>query len=126
MQTDFTCGAGLGIRIAGEAFEHLLCQSVLPYSNWQSVVVCRSESMLALREGIQTAVFRLGRVPQWHQTDNSTAATHDLRTGKRGFNVEYEDLMAHLGMKPRTIAIGASNQNGDVEAFNGVLKWRLQ
>jgi transposase InsO family protein len=126
MQTDFTCGRGLGIRIAGEAFEHLLCQSVLPYSNWQSVVICRSESMLALRDGIQTAVFRLGRVPEWHQTDNSTSATHDLRTGKRGFNVEYEDLMAHLGMKPRTIAIGASNQNGDVEAFNGVLKRRME
>lgn len=126
MQTDFTCGTGLGIRIAGEAFAHLLCQSVLPYSNWQSVVICRSESMLALRDGIQTAVFRLGRVPQWHQTDNSTSATHDLRTGKRGFNVEYEELMAHLGMKPRTIAIGASNQNGDVEAFNGVLKRRLE
>lgn len=126
MQTDFTCGTNLRIRIAGEAFEHLLCQSVLPYSNWQSVVICRSESMLALRDGIQTAVFRLGRVPQWHQTDNSTSATHDLRTGKRGFNVEYEELMAHLGMKPRTIAIGASNQNGDVEAFNGVLKRRLE
>jgi hypothetical protein len=126
MQTDFTCGSVLGIRIAGEVFGHLLCQSVLPYSNWQSVVVCHSESMLALRDGIQTAVFRLGRVPQWHQTDNSTSATHDLRTGKRGFNVEYEELMAHLGMKPRTIAIGESNQNGDVEAQNGALKRRLE
>lgn len=126
MQTDFTCASSLGIRIAGEVFEHLLGHSVLPYSNWQSVVVCRSESMLALRHAIQTAVFRLGRVPQWHQTDNSTSATHDLRTGKRGFNVEYEELMAHLGMKPRTIAIGESHQNGDVEASNGALKRRLQ
>jgi len=126
MQTDFTCASSLGIRIAGEVFEHLLGHSVLPYSNWQSVVVCRSESMLALRHAIQTAVFRLGRVPQWHQTDNSTSATHDLRTGKRGFNVEYEELMAHLGMKPRTIAIGESHQNGDVEASNGALKRRLK
>lgn len=126
MQTDFTCAKSLGIRMAGEVFEHLLCQSVLPYSNWQSVVVCRSESMLALRHGVQTAVFRLGRVPQWHQTDNSTSATHDLRTGKRGFNVEYLELMAHLGMKPRTIAIGESRQNGDVEAQNGALKRRLE
>ena len=126
MQTDFTSGTGLGIRIAGELLEHLLCQSVLPYSNWQSVVVCRSESMLALRDGVQTAVFLLGRVTEWHQTDNSTAATHDLRTGKRGFNAEYEELMAHLGMKPRTIAIGESHQNGDVEAQNGALKRRLE
>ena len=126
MQTDFTSGSSLGVSLAGESFEHLLCQSVLPYSNWQSVVVCRSESMLALRHGVQEAVFRLGRVPEWHQTDNSTAATHDLRTGKRGFNLEYEELMAHLGMKPRTIAIGESHQNGDVEAHNGALKRRLE
>lgn len=126
MQTDFTSGSSLGIQIAGEAFEHLLCHSVLPYSNWQSVVVCRSESMLALRCGVQQAVFRLGRVPEWHQTDNSTAATHDLRTGRRGFNTEYLDLMAHLGMKPRTIGIGQSHQNGDVEASNGALKRRLE
>lgn len=126
MQTDFTCGKSLGVRIAGEAFEHLLGHSVLPYSNWESVVICRSESLLALRDGIQTAVFRLGAVTEWHQTDNSTSATHDLRTGKRGFNAEYEELMAHLGMKPRTIAIGASNQNGDVEALNGALKRRLE
>jgi hypothetical protein len=29
-------------------------------------------------------------------------------------------------MKPRTIAVGASNQNGDVEALNGALKRRLK
>ncbi len=126
MQTDFTWAGKLEITIAGEPFVHLLCQSVLPYSNWQSVVVCRSESMLALRCGIQAAVFRLGRVPEWHQTDNSTAATHDLATGKRGFNAEYEELMEHLGMKPRTIGIGESHQNGDVEALNGALKRRLK
>jgi transposase InsO family protein len=114
------------VTIGGEPFDHLLCQSVLPYSNWQSVVVSGSESMLALRVGIQEAVFRLGRVAEWHQTDNSTAATHDLRTGKRGFNAEYEELMARLGMKPRTIGIGASRQNGDVEALNGALKRRLE
>jgi hypothetical protein len=126
LQTDFTSASSLGVRLDGEPFDHLLCQSVLPYSNWQSVVVCRSESLLALRHGVQEAVRRLGRVPQWHQTDNSTAATHDLRTGKRGFNVEYEELMAHLGMKPRTIAIAAWRQNGDVEASNGALKRRLE
>lgn len=126
MQTDFTWATKLGVRIAGETFKHLLCQAVLPYSNWQSVLVCLSESMLALRRGVQEAVFRLGRVPEWHQTDNSTAATHDLSTGKRGFNREYVELMEHLGMQPRTIAIGASHQNGDVEALGGALKRRLE
>ena len=90
-QTDFTDASGLGITIAGEPFPHLLCHFVLPYSNWQWATTCQSESMLALRRGVQSAVFRLGRIPDFHQTDNSTAATHDLRTGKRGFNQEYVD-----------------------------------
>ncbi len=82
--------------------------------------------MLALRRGVQSAVFRLGRIPDFHQTDNSTAATHDLRTGKRGFNQEYEDLVNHLGMKPRTTKVGKKEQNGDVEAAHGALKRRLE
>lgn len=126
LQTDFTCCNELEVMIGGEVFNHLLCHSVLPYSNWQSATVCLSESMLAIRQGVQTAVFRLGRVPQFHQTDNSTAATHDLKTGQRGFNDEYAWVMKHLGMKPRTIGIGQSHQNGDIEAANGALKRRLE
>jgi len=126
MQTDFTSGNELGVTICGEPFPHLLCHPVLPYSNWEWATVCRSESMLAIRRGVQEALFRLGRVPAWHQTDNTTAATHDLRTGKRGFNDEYKALMDHLGMKPRTIEVRECNQNGDVEAGNGAFKRRLK
>jgi len=126
MQTDFTHGTGLEVTIAGEPFEHLLCHPVLPFSNWEWVTVCRSESMMALRRGVQAALFQLGRIPRYHQTDNSTAATHDLRTGKRGFNPDYIKFVDHFGMKPRTIAIGKSNQNGDVEAANGALKRRIK
>lgn len=126
MQTDFTWGTELAITIAGEAFKHLLCHPVLPYSNWEWVTVCQSESMAALKRGVQSALFQLGRVPAWHQTDNSTAATHDLPDGKRGFNDEYRAFVEHFRMKPRTIEPGASNQNGDVEALNGALKRRLE
>jgi len=90
MQTDFTWASTLGITIGGEPFPHLLCHPVLPYSNWEWATICQSESMAALRRGVQAALGRLGRAPAYHQTDNSTAATHDLRTGKRGFNAEYE------------------------------------
>ena len=126
MQTDFTSGNRLTVTIGGEPFEHLLCHPVLPYSNWEWVTVCRSESMMALRRGVQEALFQLGGVPQYHQTDNSTAATHDLQTGKRGFNQDYADFVAHYGMKARTIAVGKSHQNGDVEALNGALKNRIK
>jgi hypothetical protein len=71
-------------------------------------------------------MFELGHVPVWHQTDNSTAATHDLRTGKRGFNEEYEGLMRHFGMKPRTTRVGEKEQNGDVESLNRWLKNRVE
>jgi hypothetical protein len=125
MQTDFAWATELAITIASEPFPHMLCHPVLPYSNWESATVCHSESMAAIRRGVQSAVFRLGRVPKFHQTDNSTSATHDLRTGKRGFNEEYKALMDHFSMEPRTIEIGESHQNGDVEALNGALKRRL-
>jgi hypothetical protein len=88
--------------------------------------------MPALRQGLQRALFQLGRVPEWHQTDNSTAATHKLgRTtsttpGERAFNHEYVAIMRHFGMKPRTTEVGAKEQNGDVEASNGALKRALE
>jgi hypothetical protein len=104
-QTDFTSTGELAVTIAGQAFVHLLCMFVLPYSNWQWVTVCLSESMAAMRKGVQRALFQLGRVPRYHQTDNSTAATHRIpdgqgvcfEDGKRPFNAEYVALMQHFG-----------------------------
>jgi hypothetical protein len=84
--------------------------------------------MAALRRGIQSALFELGRVPRYHQTDHSTAATHQIARDAedRTFNEEYKAIMRHLGMEPRTTAVGAKEQNGDVEASNGALKRRLE
>jgi len=126
LQTDFTSADELGITIAGEAFPHLISHSVLPYSNWESATTARSESIMAIRRGVQKALFTLGRVPRYHQTDHSTAATHELSGGKRGFNEEYAALMDHFGMTPRTTGVGKKEQNGDVEALNGALKRRLR
>ena len=127
-QTDFTSTAELGVTLAGQLFMHLLCVTVLPYSNWQWATACLSESLAALRRGIQSALFQLGRVPRYHQTDHSTAATHQIArvAEERTFNEEYKALMRHLGMEPRTTAVGAKEQNGDVEASNGALKRRLE
>jgi len=125
MQTDFTNCNELGVSIAGEAYPHLLCHVVLPYSNWQWATLARSESLMALRKGLQGALFVLGRHTEFHQTDNSTAATHETKEGRK-FNDDYQALMDHFSLKPRTIEIGKSNQNGDVEAANGVLKRKLK
>ncbi len=133
-QTDFTHATELAVTIAGELFVHLLCVLVLPYSNWRWATVCLSESIAALRKGVQRALFQLGRVPKYHQTDNSTSATHRIPDGKRviaeggrrAFNADYLALMRHFGMTPRTTEIGAKEQNGDVESANGALKRRLE
>lgn len=135
-QTDFTHATELAVTIAGLLFVHMLCVLVLPYSNWQWATICLSESMAALRKGVQRALFQLGRVPRYHQTDCSTAATHRIPEGqaecvegegrKRPFNAEYVALMRHLGMTPRTIEPGEKEQNGDVEAANGAIKRRLE
>ena len=133
-QTDFTHATELAVTIAGQLFAHLLCVLVLPYSNWQWATVCLSESILALRKGVQRALFQLGRVPRYHQTDGSTAATHKIPEGQaehvegnqRPFNTEYVALMRHLGMTPRLIELGEKEQNGDVEASNGAIKRRLE
>ena len=133
-QTDFTWATELAVTLGGEAFLHMLCVFVLPFSNWQWATVCLSESMAAIRRGVQAALFQLGRVPENHQTDNSTSATHRIPDGKlvlaeggskRLFNDDYLAMMRHFGMKPRTTEIGAKEQNGDVEASNGALKRRL-
>ncbi|HRK44525.1 MAG TPA: IS21 family transposase [Nocardioides sp.] len=133
-QTDFTTTAELGVTIAGQAFVHLLCVLVLPYSNWQWATVCLSESLAALRRGVQRALFQLGRVPHHHQTDNSTAATHRIPDGEKGFidgrkrpfNDGYLAMMRHFGMTPRTTEVGAKEQNGDVEAGHRALTRRLE
>ena len=125
MQTDFTVCDELGVTIAGEPFAHMLCHPVLPYSNWEWASICHSESILSLRCGVQAALRELGAMPRYHQTDHSTAATHNLEDG-REFNRAYADWMATIGMEPRTTQVGAKEQNGDVESLNGALKRRLE
>jgi hypothetical protein len=132
-QTDFTWATELAVTIVGQVFAHMLCVFVLPYSNWRWASVCLSESIASIRHGVQRGLFQLGRAPEWHQTDHSTAATHRIPDGKRGadeirkrpFNEDYLAIMRHFGMKPRTTEVGAKEQNGDVEAANGVLKRAL-
>jgi hypothetical protein len=130
LQTDFTWTTELAVTIAGQAFAHMLCVVVLPYSNWRWASVCLSESIASIRHGLQRALFQLGRVPQFHQTDNSTAATHPVgpvgQGRTRGFNEEYLGIMRHFGMAARTTEVGAKEQNGDVEAANGALKRGLE
>ena len=125
MQLDWTNANELEVSIQGRPLEHLFCQSVLTYSNWQWATRCQSESLLSLRHGLQESLHRLGAVPERLQIDNSSAATHRVGSGGRDFNPDFLSLVKHYGMKPRTIGIDCPDQNGDVESQNGHLKRRL-
>jgi len=63
MQLDWTNANELAITIGGQPYEHLLCHSVLPHSNWEWATRCLSESLLSLRQGLQEALHRLGKAP---------------------------------------------------------------
>lgn len=129
METDFTCMNALKITIRGEPFDHLLCHDVLTCSNWEWATICHSESLLALRNGLQAALLQLGHVPKQHWTDHSTAATHELggqERGRRGFNAGYLEIMDHFGIEPHTINRAEPHENGDIESANGALKRRIK
>lgn len=114
-QSDFTSMNDLGITIGGEPFDHLLYHFVLPYSRWETGMVCFSESYESLISGFQRAVGELGRVPGKHRTDNLSAATHDLSDGRRAFNERYLGAMAHYGVEADRNTPGRAHENGSVE-----------
>ena len=128
LQSDGTWLSELAITIAGEPFKHILLHCVLPYSNWEWGAIAQSESLLAYQRALQKTLFKLGAVPNYHQTDNASAVTYQVRgvAGERAYNPGYLDLLKHYGLKPRTIHIGCPDQNGDIEASNGGLKRALR
>jgi hypothetical protein len=129
LQTDGTWLSELQVTLAGESFKHVLIHCVLPYSNWEWGVIAQSESLLAYQRALQSSLMQLGGVPVYHQTDNSSAVTHQLSRWaevERAYNSAYLALLAHYGLRPRTIHVGCPEQNGDVEAANGGLKQALR
>lgn len=129
LQSDGTWLTELGVTIAGQPFKHLLIHCVLPYSNWEWGAIAQSESLLAYQRGLQRTLLRLGAAPIYHQTDNSSAATYQVRGAsgsERAYNPDYLAMLAHFGLQPRTIQVGCPEQNGDIESSNGGLKQALQ
>jgi transposase len=115
-QSDFTSMNALGVSLAGTPFPHLVYHLVLTYSNVEAVRVCFSESFEALAEGLESCLWQIGGVPQWHRTDNLTAAVRELdREGRHEFTQNYRALLAHYGMQPSANRAGEAHQNGDVE-----------
>ena len=123
-QSDFTCMNALQITLAGLRFPHLLYHFVLPYSNWEYVEVCFSESFGSLSRGLQDALGVLGGAPAGHRTDNLSAATYK-GPERREFTEAYWALMRHYGMTPTRNRPGEAHENGDVEQSHYRIKERV-
>jgi hypothetical protein len=119
-QSDFTCMNSLNITIAGENFNHLLFHFMLPYSGWETVCLCFSESLDNLIQGYENAIWRLGAVVIEHRTDNLTAATHQLGS-TRIFNDNWTGFLAHYGALPSRNNPGEGHENGSVEKSHHLL-----
>jgi hypothetical protein len=112
--SDFTHMEELGITIQGQSFPHLIYHFVLTYSNWEAGTVCYSESFESLCEGLQNAVWELGKVPQRHRTDRLSTAVSNTSDPVE-FTERYKGLMRHYGLEAEKTQAGHGNENGDVE-----------
>ena len=57
---------------------------------------------MALKQGLQNALWELGGAPQIIRSDNSSALTHEIKR-------IYAELLEHYGMHPHS---GESHENG--------------
>ena len=113
-QSDFTYMNSVGVMIAGQPFNHLVYQFTLTYSNWESVMVCFSESFESLSAGLQKSLWEVGAVPEEHRTDSLSAAVKTLKNEDE-FTERYQGLIRHYGMRASHNNPGRGHENGDVE-----------
>jgi hypothetical protein len=113
-ESDFTRMGKLEISIRGQFFDHLVYHFVLPYSNWETGIICFSESFESLSEGLQSALWQLGGVPRAHRTDRLSTAVHKADSPEE-FTQRYSALLKHYDMSIEATNAESPNENGDVE-----------
>jgi hypothetical protein len=133
MQTDGVWLTELGVTIQGQPLAHLFIHCVLPYSNWEWGCLAQSESLMALRLALQATFSKLGYLPRYHQTDNSSAATRRLQAAEQGeaerertYTEGYLQLLAHYALAPRVTHRQSPQEDGDVESSHRGLKQALR
>ena len=123
--SDFTVADDLEVFIGEARFEHRLYQFALAHSGWRdATVVIGGESYVALSSGLQTALWRLGGVPEEHRTDSLSAAFNNLAE-REELTKRYEGLCGHYRMRPSRCNPGRSHENGSIESRHGSLKTAL-
>jgi hypothetical protein len=112
--SDFTHMDDLGITVQGQSFPHLIYHFVLTYSNWEAGTVCFSESFESLCEGLQNAVWELGKVPHRHRTDRLSTAVNNM-TNPAEFTDRYQALLRYYGVEGEKTQARQAHENGDIE-----------
>lgn len=123
--SDFTHMEGLAITVQGQSFPHLLYHFVLTYSNWESATVCFSESFESLAEGLQNALWELGKVPHRHRTDRLSTAVNNM-TNPAEFTDRYQALLRYYGIEGEKTQARQAHENGDIEQRHFRLKRALE
>jgi hypothetical protein len=117
-----TGGAG------GVPLDHRLYHFRLAFSGWEHAhVVLGGESFVALAEGLQNALWALGRAPLQHRSDSLSAAFRNLDADTRQDQTRrYEALCAHYRMEPTRNNRGLAHENGSIESPHGHLKRAIE
>ena len=122
-QIVFTHCNSLGVTIGGRPYRHLLFQLVLSHSGWRYAEVVAGETFLALKQGLQNALWELGGVPQVIRSDNTSALTREMKRSRgRALNDAYGELLNHYGLRSTLINSGESHENGVAEQAHYRLK----
>jgi transposase InsO family protein len=126
--SDFTDMGERGVSIAGTLLDHRLYHFRLAFSSWEHAhVVLGGESFVALAEGLQNALWALGRAPLQHRSDSLSAAFRNLDDNTRQDQTRrYEALCAHYGMEPTRNNRGVAHENGSIESPHGHLKQAIE
>lgn len=122
-QSDYTHCNSLRVTIAGKEFPHMLYHFMLPYSCWEYVWICFTESYETLTTGYKSAVLVLGATAPEHRTDNLAAA---VPIGRRHeFQTRWTNFLAHFGVVPSANNPRRSHENGSVEKSHDLFKHAL-
>ena len=98
-------------------------QLILSHSGWRYAEVATGETFLALKQGLQAALWTLGGVPEVVRSDNTSAATHEMKRSRgRALNDNYAALLDHYGLRSTRINRGQSHENGVAEHAHYRLK----
>jgi hypothetical protein len=120
-QSDWTHMSDLNIIIGGHAFSHLLFHFMLPYSQFETIMICETESFSTLTKGFEQGVLELGGVASEHRTDNLTAATQKMGND-RIFTQRWIEFLDHYQVQPSRNNPGVSHENGSVEKSHHTFK----